>query len=316
MTSENEGTVGAWRTVVTGAETDLGRRVAVALAKRGSTIDLLCADETGAAGAVSVLSAVAPEALGQVEVADPADLSAMVAACARLAVNPISALVHAGVYATAQPRGDALGLPWLTTVNVIAPYVTTRALAPSLLRIPDYIRDRPAVLSGGYPRPPYGRVIFLSPPYLGPRVNVGDLRTGGDIMRFSYVTYRARTLLAVELARRSERLSIRTVMLLGGVQPAPGASSRQVASYRWGQRGGRHLWTRWFLGAPLVDEVSRTAAYLATAERVPGDAGRWCARSPRKWRKLHKGALDPSPARDVWSFCEELSAPVSLPGGL
>jgi NAD(P)-dependent dehydrogenase (short-subunit alcohol dehydrogenase family) len=291
----NDGAPSAWRSIVTGAETALGQRVATALAERGSTVDLIGADEAAVMGTANLLRGAGPRAIGRVEVADPVDVRSVAEACARLATGAVHALVHAGIYAAADQRADSRGVPWLTTVNMTAPYVATRALAGALRQTP------------------YGRVIFLSPAYLGPRLDVAGLRTGDDTAPFAYATYKARTVLAIELARRFDPLSSRIVALLSGIQPGSGASPAQIGSYRRGLRGGKSPVTRWFVGAPAVDRVARTAASLAMAEPLPGSASQCCMNSPNRWRKLSGNALDPSLGQGVWNLCGELSAEISLP---
>lgn len=284
--------VGGWRSVVTGAETELGRRIAVELVKQGSSVDLLGADGPGTAVTADLLRGTAPEALGRVEVADPTDVRSVADACRRLAVNDVHALVHAGIYAT-DLRIDGPSAPWLTMVNVIAPYVATRILGRALGLTP------------------YGRVVFLSPPYIGDPIDIEGLRGSKGIQYFSSATGKARSVLSVEFARRYH-LNSRIIVVISGIQPGPGANSRQTWSYQQALKGAQNPLTRWFSGPRPVDQTVWTAASLATYEPTPGDAERWCVNSIDRWHKFRKDALDPAVGGSLWNLCEELSAAADL----
>ncbi len=120
--------------VVTGATSGIGRWIALGLARAGYHVVLVGRDRVRAEAAQAWIAAQVPEAGSEVVIADLSLLAATRAIGAQIAArHPHIALLinNAGAF-EAQPVTTAEGHDRVLAINLLAPFVLTRALLPAL----------------------------------------------------------------------------------------------------------------------------------------------------------------------------------------
>ena len=128
------------RTLITGASRRVGRAIALEFARAGHDLTLTFRNDEAGVRTTELLAVEAARAVGHPAPAieairlDLADLAAVDACAARLARQPLDAVVHnASLY---EPRAlaaiDAAHAETMFRVHAIAPLLLTRAVAPRL----------------------------------------------------------------------------------------------------------------------------------------------------------------------------------------
>ncbi|HEY5047838.1 MAG TPA: SDR family NAD(P)-dependent oxidoreductase [Rhizomicrobium sp.] len=121
--------------VVTGASGGIGRYIALGLARTGYRLVLICRDPARAQATREWISDAVPNSFTEPRIADLSLLAATHAIGSEIAAShPRIALLinNAGVF-EAKPVMTAEGFDRVLAVNLLSPFVLTRALLPSLL---------------------------------------------------------------------------------------------------------------------------------------------------------------------------------------
>ncbi len=118
--------------LVTGGNAGLGQATALALARRGATVRLLCRDAGRGEAARDELRRLAGTTRVECDVVDLSELASVRALVARIALPVVDVLVHnAGVLPAAREL-TADGLERCFATHVVGPHLLTRLLAPAL----------------------------------------------------------------------------------------------------------------------------------------------------------------------------------------
>ena len=121
--------------VVTGATGGIGRFIALGLAREGYHLVLICRDRVRAEGTRAWIADTVPHSSMDLRIADLSLLSATLEIASDIAAShPRIALLinNAGVF-EAKPVTTAEGFDRVLAVNLLSPFLLTRALLPSLM---------------------------------------------------------------------------------------------------------------------------------------------------------------------------------------
>jgi NAD(P)-dependent dehydrogenase (short-subunit alcohol dehydrogenase family) len=272
--------------VVTGANTGLGRATARALAERGDRVVFACRDEAKGRAAIEEVAAATGSDRLELLVLDLADLDQVRTATATLLErgDPIHLLVaNAGL--AAQRGQTAQGFELAFGVNHLGHFLFVTELLPLLLAAspaPDGAPARVVVVSSGSHREAKGGIDFEAvrqptPSFSGmPEYAVSKL---------------ANVLFAQELARRTSPEELFVVSLHPGnliatdvMRRLPGPIESLVKRFR-----------------PSAEEGARTSVLCATSPDVLDHRGGYC--SVLQWEEPSAVAT-PELAAELWARSE------------
>jgi NAD(P)-dependent dehydrogenase (short-subunit alcohol dehydrogenase family) len=286
--------------VVTGANSGIGFRTALELARAGSRVVLTARDREKGARAIVRLQDEVPEAAAEIGVLDLADL-ASVRRFAQEVLDRhggIDVLVNnAGVMAVPRRRTTADGFELQLGTNHLGHFALSGLLMPGLAA-----RPGARVVTVGSLMHRIGRIAFE------------DLQAERRYDPWSaYARSKlANLLFAFELDRRARDAEVS--LLSVAAHPGTSATNLQTAGPRL---GGPTLWTR--IGAAMMRPIRQPARrgalpslYAATARDVTGGAyygpdGPGGTRGFPVRVEPARRALDEETARRLWAVSEELT---------
>ena len=259
------------RAVITGANTGVGRAIAIGLIARGDEVVLACRSRDRGREALAALRALAPRGSIDLVQLDLADARSILAAAEHLATRPIDLLINnAGVGGARGSTRDGFELAF--GVNFLGHYLLTRTLLPALRGAARIVH----LGSGSHARAPRP-----------------DLRTvRGPTRSLTGVREYAISKLCVmlfhhELARRLEGSPVISIA----------ADPGDVASDAWRHLPSpiRAIWTR---GMKAPEEGARTPLFCALDPSITSANGALYAESQRV--EPAPLALDRALARELW----------------
>ncbi len=272
------------RCLVTGGNSGLGYEAALALARLGATVVLLCRNaERGNAAAAAMRAATGNPGVSA-DVLDVSSLAAVRSAAARLRAAPVDVLIHnAGLLPAARiETADGLELTFAT--HVVGPFLLTRLLRDALAASAD------------------GRVIWVSSGGMyTQRLALGDVdwRTRPyDGVRAYAETKRAQVVLAELFAEELASSAVVVNAMHPGWADTPGVRTSLP---------GFHRLTRPFLRTPA--EGADTIVWLAASTRGRDYSGRFFLdREPRRTHVVPFTRETAEERAALWSLCERLVA--------
>jgi dehydrogenase/reductase SDR family protein 12 len=272
------------RYLVTGGNSGLGYEAALALARLGGTIVLLCRDAERGNAAAAAIRAATGNASVSAEVLDVSSLASVRAVAARLRSAPVDVLIHnAGLLPAARiETADGLELTFAT--HVVGPFLLTRMLREALAASLD------------------GRVIWVSSGGMyTQRLDLGDVgwRTRPYYGVKAYAeTKRAQVVLAELFAEELDSSGIVVNAMHPGWADTPGVRTSLP---------GFHRIMRSFLRTPA--EGADTIVWLAASARGREHSGRFFLdREPRRTHFLPFTRETTGERAALWSLCERYTA--------
>jgi retinol dehydrogenase 12 len=270
--------------VVTGASSGIGQAAAVALARLGSTVVLVCRDRArGEAALAEVRSASSGTAQPVLELADLSSQDQVRDVAGRLsALDRIDVLINNAGLILGERRVTADGLEYTFAVNHLAPFLLTTML---LGKLQD---SAPA------------RVITVaSAAHTRARLDLDDLQLeqGYSAWRAYSNGKLANILFTRELARRLPGTGVTANCLHPG-----------VVRSRFGNESGPLSRIGIMIGGPFMVSPAAgadTAVYLASSPDVAGDSGGYYVK--RRPQQPSSAARDDETARKLWQASEELT---------
>lgn len=269
--------------LVTGGNAGLGRATAVALARRGATVHLLCRDAGRAEAARDEIRHATGNARVEFAVVDVSDLASVRHYVARAGLEKVHVLVHnAGAV---PPRrvltADALELAFAT--HVVGPHLLTSLLATPLRAAGD------------------ARVIFVSSGGMyTQRLDLEDLRW--DHRRYDGViayaqTKRMQVLVAEAWAQAFAGAGVAVYAMHPGWADTSGVKTSLPRFYQLTQR---------ILRSPA--EGADTIVWLAACQPAPTPSGGfWFDRKPRRTHYLPWTREDQATRSRLWQECQRLA---------
>jgi NAD(P)-dependent dehydrogenase (short-subunit alcohol dehydrogenase family) len=275
--------------LVTGANTGLGKQLALQLARSGAHVLMACRDQVkGAAAVAEVTRAALGAGVGELVALDLASLASVRACATALQGRPIDVLVNnAGVMAV--PRATSVdGHELQFATNVLGPFALTGALLGQLT-------DRVVWVSSVLHR--VGRVYLDDPSFRHRRYHPWRAYAASKL---------ADLMLAYELQRRLTRAG----SPVRSVAAHPGSSLTEL---------GRHQalmsWPptqavlRRIGAAQSAQEGARPLVYAATRPDLPagayvGPTGRGELTGPPGLVGSSSASHDADAQRTLWSLCE------------
>ena len=269
--------------MVTGANTGIGRAVAVELARRGAHVVLVCrSQERGRAAVAEARAAGGGETVAELLPIDLASLGAVRAGAADLLGrhDRLHVLVNnAGVFSM-QRQTSSDGYELTFAVNQLAPFLLTRLLLPLLTACaPARIVN---VASGAH----YGARMHWDDPQLASYPGHGRVAYGQSKL--------ANVLFTRELARRLEG----TGVVANAVHPGV-VSTDLVRGVPFPVR-----WAFRIFGLS-PEQGAEGPVMLAAAPEMAGVSGRYFSRT--REAQPSAAARDPEAATRLWSLCEQLT---------
>ena len=273
--------------VVTGATRGIGEATARALAARGATVVTLGRDRDRLARAAARLEASAKGGGRVVPVlADLASFDAIRAAAREITgrFGAVHALVNNAGVSVARRRLSADGVELTFAVNVLAPFLLTCELLPSL--------------RAGAP----ARVVNVTSVFARfARIEFDDLQS-----ERSYSPDRAylqSKLAVVVLTQAWAARMLGTGVTALSVDPGLAATDLLRERWWWRARGLQPLWRRIFL---TPDEAARASVLAVTSPALANAGGGWIDRNGREVR-LRRRWRDRKVAERLWGVCEDLT---------
>lgn len=266
--------------LVTGANSGIGKAIALELARRGDRVLAACRSRSRGREAREEIRRRAGSDEVHLLLADLASQDDVreLAGDVEERFDRLDVLIHnAGVY-TSERRTSADGLELQLAVNYLAPFLLTRLLSP---RLRQSAPARIVTVSSMEHR--LGRIHFSD-------LQLEERYSGGRAYRQSKL---ATVLWTRELARRLEGTGVTANAVHPGV-----AFTKLV--YRISSLSRL---VKWFLKSP--DEAAEGPVYLATSPEVEGVSGGYF-RGTRRVRPSRR-ARDPEKARRLWRVSEELT---------
>lgn len=268
------------RCLVTGGNSGLGYEAALALARLGATIVLLCRNAERGNAAAAALRAATGNPSVSAEVLDVSSLASVRAVAPRLCSAPVDVLIHnAGLLPAARiETADGLELTFAT--HVVGPFLLTQLLRDALAASAD------------------GRVIWVSSGGMyTQRLDLGDVdwRTRAyDGVRAYAETKRAQVVLAELFAEELGSSGIVVNAMHPGWADTPGVRTSLP---------GFHRIMRFFLRTPA--EGADTIVWLAASARGREHTGRFFLdREPRRTHFLPFTRENAEERVALWSLCE------------
>jgi dehydrogenase/reductase SDR family protein 12 len=272
------------RCLVTGGNSGLGYETALALARLGATVVLLCRDADRGDAAAAAIRAASGNPRVSAELLDVSSLAAVRTVAARLCSAPVDVLVHnAGLLPAARiETADGLELAFAT--HVVGPFLLTRLLRDALAASTD------------------GRVVWVSSGGMYTRrLQLADVdwRTRAYDGVTAYAeTKRAQVVLAALFAEDLASSGIVVNAMHPGWADTPGVRTSLP---------GFHRLTRSLLRSPA--EGADTIVWLAASRRGREWSGRFFLdREPRRTHLVPFTRESAAERAALWSLCERLAA--------
>jgi len=269
------------RCVISGANQGIGYEAALALARLGAEVVLLCRSPERGAEAVSAIRRETGNDRVELVVVDMSDLDAIRTVAPRLTARPIDVLIHnAGLLPTECTR-SAQGLEITMATHVVGPHLLTRLLLPALGRGSRIVW----VSSGGM----YSQKLSLDDWNWEKRPYDGVV---------AYAQTKRMQVVASELW--ADRLSTRGIAVNAMHPGWADTSGVRTSIPRF------HEWTQSILRSPA--EGADTIVWLAASPA----AARWRGhffldRQPRSTHYLPFTRERSIDRHDLWHLCEELA---------
>jgi NAD(P)-dependent dehydrogenase (short-subunit alcohol dehydrogenase family) len=278
--------------VLTGASSGIGKAAAVALARLGATVVLVCRDKARGEAALAEVGAAASGAEPALELADLSCMEQVRELAGRLSGRDrIDVLANNAGLVLGDRRITPDGFEYTFAVNHLAPFLLTGLLRPKL--------------AGSAP----ARVVTVSSAaHHSARLDLADPQ-----LQRQYSGWRAYTnsklaniLFTSELARR-----------LAGTGVTANCLHPGTVRSGFGREAGPLLRYGVAIGAPFLrspESGASTLVYLATSPAVAGATGGYYVSA--KLRRPSRAARSDTAARQLWQLSAELTglAPVSGPG--
>ena len=290
--------------VITGASSGIGQAAAVALARLGASMVLVCRDRGRGERTMAEVAAAATAGQPSLELADLSSFQQVRDVAGRLGQLPkIDVLINNAGLVVARRRLTVDGIEHTLAVNHLAPFLLTNLLLPKLQASAG--ASAPAGTGTSAP----ARVITVSSTaHRGARLNLDDLqleRFYSAMLAYSN-SKTANILFTRELARR-----------LAGTGVTANCLHPGTVATNFGQTGSRWLKYglmvgRYFLRTP--ESGASRIVYLASSPEVAGQTGGYYV--GHKCRQPSKTARDDDLARRLWDLSAELTAstgPVAPP---
>lgn len=274
--------------VVTGASSGIGKAAAVALARLGATIILVCRDRGRGEAALAEVQAAATGGKAVLELADFTSLAQVRDLAGRLGDLPsIGVLVNNAGLVVGRREVTADGFEHTMAVNHLAPFLLTNLLTAKLAA------SAPA------------RVVTVSSvAHRGAMLRLDDLNTERSryLPMLAYSNSKlANILFTRELARRLEGTGVTANCLHPGTV-ATRFGDTGAAWLRYGVAVGRP-----FLRSP--ESGASTVIYLASSPDVSGLTGGYYVSC--KLRTPSAAARNEASARDLWTRSAEMTGGVA-----
>lgn len=270
--------------VVTGASSGIGKAAAVALARLGATVALVCRDRArGEAALAEVRSASSGTAQPVLELADLSSQAEVRDVAGRLSgLDRIDVLINNAGLILGERRVTADGLEYTFAVNHLAPFLLTSML---LGKLQD---SAPARV-----------VTVASAAHTRARLDLDDLQLekGYDSWRAYSNGKLANILFTRELARRLPGTGVTANCLHPG-----------VVRSGFGRESGPLSRIGIKIGGPFMVSPATgadTIVYLASSPDVAGASGGYYAK--RRPQQPSRDARDDETARKLWQASEELT---------
>ena len=269
--------------VVTGASSGIGKATALALARLGADVIMVCRDKARGEAAMAELGAVAEASVRQLEIADLSRLQDVRDLAARLSqLDRLDVLVNNAGLVLADHRVSADGFEYTFAVNHLAPFLLTNALREKL------VASAPA------------RVITVaSAAHRAARLDLDDLQLTRHYNGWrAYANSKlANIAFTTELAARLAGSGVTANCLHPG-SVSTGFGREGSTLLRLGLGLGR-----WLLLTP--GQGADTVVYLASSPNVEGVTGGYFVK--RMLRSPSQAARDPATARRLWEISAELT---------
>ena len=288
----SEGPLNGKVCVITGASSGIGKAAALALARLGADVILVCRDKSRGEAALAAVSSVAERSIRQLEIADLSSLREVRDLAGRLArLDRLDVLINNAGLVLADRRVSADGFEYTFALNHLAPFLLTNLLREKL------VASAPA------------RVITVSSAaHRAARLDFGDLQLTRNFNGWrAYANSKlANIAFTTELARRLAGTGVTANCVHPGTVNT-GFGRDGSALLRFGLGLGR----RFLLSA---GQGADTVVYLASSPDVEGATGGYYVK--RKRRAPSAAASDPATARRLWEISAELTglAETSQPG--
>jgi NAD(P)-dependent dehydrogenase (short-subunit alcohol dehydrogenase family) len=272
--------------MVTGANSGIGKAVAVELARRGARVVMVCrSEERGRAALAEARAAGGGEEAAELLPIDLASLAAVRAGAAGFLARHerLHVLVNNAGLFSLRRRTSADGFELTFAVNQLAPFLLTRLLLPRLTA------SAPARI-----------VNVASHAHYGERMHWDDLQLASypGHGRIAYGQSKlANVLFARELARRLEG----TGVVANAVHPGVVAT---------GIVRGTPFFVRWWFRAfgLTAEQGAEGPVMLAAAPEMEKVTGRYFSRT--REATPSPAARDAQAAARLWEVCEQLTGPV------
>jgi retinol dehydrogenase-12 len=269
--------------VVTGASSGIGKAAALAIARLGADVIVVCRDKARGEAAMAELGAVAEASVRQLEIADLSSLQDVRDLAARLSqLDRLDVLINNAGLVLADRRVSADGFEYTFAVNHLAPFLLTNALREKL------VASAPA------------RVITVaSAAHRAARLDLADLQLTGhyDGWRAYANSKLANIAFTTELAGRLAGTGVTANCLHPGAVNT-GFGREGSTLLRLGLGLGR-----WFLLTP--SQGADTVVYLASSPNVAGVTGGYFVK--RMLRSPSHEARDVATAKRLWEISAELT---------
>lgn len=269
--------------VITGASSGIGKAAALALARFGADIVLVCRDKSRGEAALAAVSAVAEGSIRQLEIADLSSLQEVRDLAGRLArLDRLDVLINNAGLVLADRRVSADGFEYTFALNHLAPFLLTGLLRAKL------VASAPA------------RVITVSSAaHRAARLDLADLQLATQYNGWrAYANSKlANIAFTAELARRLAGTGVTANCVHPGTVNT-GFGRDGSALLRFGLGLGR----RFLLSA---GQGADTVVYLASSPDVEGATGGYYVK--RRRRAPSAAASDAATARRLWEISAELT---------
>jgi NAD(P)-dependent dehydrogenase (short-subunit alcohol dehydrogenase family) len=272
--------------MVTGANTGIGKAVAVELARRGARVVMVCrSQERGRAALAEARAAGGGEEAAELLPIDLASLGAVRAGAADFLArhDRLHVLVNNAGLFSMRRRTSADGYELTFAVNQLAPFLLTRLLLPLL------IASAPARI-----------VNVASHAHYGEQMRWEDLQLARSYPGHGRAAYGQSKLANVLFTRELARRLAGTGVAANAVHP--GVVATHIV------RGAPFFVRWWFRAFGLSPEQGAAGPLmLATAPQLAAVAGRYFNRT--REASPSRAAGDPEAAARLWEVCEQLTGP-------
>lgn len=269
--------------VVTGASSGIGKATALALARLGADVIIVCRDKARGEAAMAELGAAAGASVRQLEITDLSRLQDVRDLAARLSeLDRLDVLVNNAGLVLADRRVSADGFEYTFAVNHLAPFLLTNLLREKL------VASAPARV-----------VTVASAAHRAARLDLADLQLTRHYNGWrAYANSKlANIAFTTELAARLAGSGVTANCLHPG-SVSSGFGREGSTLLRLGLGLGR-----WFLLTP--GQGADTVVYLASSPQVEGVTGGYFVK--RMLRSPSHAARDSATARRLWEISADLT---------